>query len=105
MLARGLISHPTFKGIGKAQFLNCFFQHASFIGGKDMPGSMEEVSTNNRASGFLSFLRLIGTVYFKKHLASFISIHNIETPQQLYNSIDSITPEDKHKSFMNYPFN
>lgn len=77
-----------FKGIGKAQFLNIFFLHARFICGQDMPGSMEQVSMNNRASGFLSFLRLIGTAYFKKHLASFISVHNFETPHQLYNSTD-----------------
>lgn len=66
-----------------------------------MPGLMAQVNTENRALGFLSFLRLVGAVYFKKHLVSFTTVCNVETPQQLYNSTDSAcTPEDRHKLFI-----
>ena len=45
-----------FKG-----FLNTFFQHASFISSGDPPGTLSEVHSEEV---FLSFLPLVGTVYF-----------------------------------------
>ena len=51
--------------------------------------------------GFLSFLRLISTMFFKKHLPSLISLYAYETPQQLYNSTDvSLAPKEKHKMWL-----
>ena len=38
-------------------------------------------------TGFLAFIRLIGTAYFKKNLATVVSRIGLETPTQLYNSI------------------
>ena len=56
---------------------------------------------DNRNLGFLSFLRLVGTIYFKRHLASFACINQVETPDQLYHSIDdSLPPFEKHKEFI-----
>ena len=62
-----------FSQIGKATFLRYFFQHAAFITGRNSTGtladtSLEEASCN---TGFLAFMRLIGTVYFKKHATCF----------------------------------
>jgi hypothetical protein len=67
-----------------------------------MPGCLSEFSVNNRSSGFLAFIRLIGTAYFKKHISSFISVYNMHTPHHLYNSIDSTHTDsmEKHKLFV-----
>ena len=60
-----------FKGIGKATFIPYFFQYAHFISsGKEATcGTLADTDSNNGAMnlGYLSFLRLVGTVYFKKH--------------------------------------
>ena len=57
-----------FKFIGKATILNNFFQHGSFISGHNMPGFLSNTSPSNKHYGFLAFVRLVGTCYFKKHL-------------------------------------
>jgi hypothetical protein len=89
------------KEIGKATFLNAFFQHADFITGISMPGSLNQFREHNKNMGFLSFLRLIGTVYFKKHFASFFSLYQHKTPQQLYNSTDNTLPiEERHNKWI-----
>ena len=61
-----------FHQIGKATFLRHFFQHANFITGKDIEGkgTLAEIG-NEYQKGFLAFLRLIGSVYFKKHATCF----------------------------------
>ena len=101
LLRRDLISHHTLSTSVKPNSLTVFFQYANFIGGKEIPGSMAQVNKENRAFGFLSFLRFVGSVYFKKHLVPFTTVCNIETPHQLYNSIDSAsTPEERHKFFI-----
>ena len=61
-----------FSGLGKATFLRYFFQYASFI----TAGSSHHSSTagtladihldSNYESGYLAFLRLVGTIYLKK---------------------------------------
>jgi hypothetical protein len=86
-----------FKSIGKASFLNIFFQLADFFSGK----SLNEFSETNKHMGFLSFLRLVGTTYFKKHYTSFFSLYQHHTPQQLYNSIDvSLFIQDRYKQWI-----
>ena len=54
-----------FKSIGKASFLNCFFHHSSFITGRETEGSLGDFEQNSRDLGFLAFLRLVETAYFK----------------------------------------
>ena len=90
-----------FKQIEKSSFFNYFFQHARFICGSGMDGSLHEIEVHNRSNGFLSFIRLIGTVYFKKHLPSYISIDGHKTPIQSYNGIDSfLPPNERHKKWI-----
>ena len=62
-----------FSGLGKATFLRYFFQHASFITGSNAQGSLANVQLqgNNYKQGFLAFLRLVGTIYYKKHASGF----------------------------------
>ena len=64
-----------FSGIGKATFLRYFFQYASFITGNDsnIKGTLADTALKMQtcSQGFLAFLRLIGTTYFKKHASGF----------------------------------
>ena len=61
------------KMIGKATILKVFFQHAEYICGGNKPGFLNYTSSKDRTVGFLSFVHLIGTCYFKKHLAPLYS--------------------------------
>ena len=90
-----------FSGYGKAEFLNTFCQHAIFITGNGSKGRLSDCSDLSKKQGYLSFLQLIGTMYFKKHYAAFVSLKGIETPQQLLNSIQSNSPSEKVKTWYN----
>ena len=91
-----------FKFIGKATILNNFFQHASFICGDSSLGCLHSTSLGNTEDSFLSFIRLIGTCYFKKHATAFVAIKGHKTPSHLYNSIDpSLQPKERHKVWLN----
>lgn len=78
-----------FSGMGKATFLRYFFQHAEFITGytQYMMGSLSHTHLCNSGyeERFMAFLRLVGTVYFRKNATAF--------------AFD--TPEPHFKSFMN----
>ncbi len=80
-----------FSGLGKTTFLRYFFQNAEFITGESQctKGSLSDVLLDNdtHKQGFLAFLRLIGTVYFKKHATAF----------------ESNSPESHFKSFTTSP--
>ena len=65
-----------FSQPGKAKFLDSFFQYCSFITSgcnAQTPGTLADtdVEDANINLGFLAFLRLLGVVYFKKHLRAF----------------------------------
>ena len=64
-----------FVGIGKATFMRIAFQHCEFINSDTtaFPGSLTHTA-QCKDKGFLAFIRLVGTVYFKKHLL-FLLIH------------------------------
>lgn len=87
-----------FSGYGKASFLNTFFQNSTFITGNSMDGCLSQTREDND-SGFLAFLRLIGCLYYKKHWSAFVSRHNCETPQQLF-QLASGQQEDRHIQWM-----
>ena len=75
-----------FRGLGKVSFLSTFFQHATFIAGQSdtVLGSIGRVSVDDmQSNAYLSFLRLIGCAYFRKHTSAF----QLETPEALFHSI------------------
>ena len=53
-----------FMGFGKGMFLNTFYQYAEFISGKNSTGYLCHITEDSKRTGFLSFLRLIGSLYF-----------------------------------------
>ena len=85
-------------GFGKVSFLKNFFQHAAFITGPEFPGSLGDIGPSMQHLGFLSFTRLVGTMYFKAHLDAFVH----QTPQSLYNSIQdpSLDREKQHETWL-----
>ena len=91
-----------FSGLGKATFLRCFFQHAEFITGESQytQGSLSDTQLDNDAhkQGFLAFLRLIGTVYFKKHATAFES----NSPESHFKSFitSSTDVEEQHRNWL-----
>ena len=64
---------PFFGQIGKARFLRYFFQYAQFITGKEYQGTLADTSLEEESykNGFLAFLCLISTVYFKRYANGF----------------------------------
>ena len=78
-----------FSGLGKATFLRVLFQHSSFINAStiDYPGTLADTDTDHLHAGFLAFIRLVGTAYFKKHISAF----NYETSRALMNSLQEST--------------
>ena len=60
-----------FAYVGKTTFLTTFYQYASFIAGKDLPGSIGEDVTTEQSSAFYSFLRLVGCECMHQ-----LSVHN-----------------------------
>ena len=82
-----------FSGVGKITFLTTFFQYASFITGGQPIGSMGILETS---SALLSFLRLVGCAYFKKHTSAF----EHPTPIALYQSIGIVNPLKHHEEWL-----
>ena len=62
-----------FYQIGKAKFLQVFFQFASFItsGLGHYPGTLADITPPNDSKGYLAFIRLVGCVYFKQNTRAF----------------------------------
>ena len=68
--------YTSFSEIGKATFLCYLFQYAAFItAGNDLdtPGTLAEtqLKQDKYKLCYLAFIRLLGTVYFKKHSSGF----------------------------------
>ena len=81
--------------------LNTFYLHADFSSGKHITWILHYNSEKDKNVGFLSFLRLVGCLYFKKHYSAVVSLKSIETPQQLLNSFPlcSQTADKQHKAW------
>ena len=58
-----------FKGIGKVTVMDVVFQHSGFISSNtpDCPGNISGMGEADRKERFLAFVRLVGTLYFKKY--------------------------------------
>ena len=76
-----------FKTFGKVTVLNVFTQYSTFISGMGNSGSLHQTKPANQQDGFLSFIRLIGTCYFKKLLSAFLANYGHSTPVQLYDRL------------------
>ena len=88
-----------FSGFGKTTFMKLFYQHAEFItSGTTHPGSLSDCSleTNSYELGFLAFMWLIGTMYFKKYASAFTAT----TPQSHYSTFSGsngcVPVKDQH---------
>ena len=61
-----------FASIGKATFMRIAFHHCSFVNDNSELSLGTLVDTaDTKEKGFLAFVRLVGTAYFKKHLSCF----------------------------------
>ena len=90
-----------FKTVGKAFIFNAFFQKQQLNIDSSLTGSLHQIHPHNRALGFNCFIRMIGLVYFSKHLASFNALNGHKTPLHLYNSIDiTLNPQKRHKEWI-----
>lgn len=91
-----------FRGIGKATFLRYFCQHAPFITGclPNTVGTLAETSLNDdsHAQGFLAFLRLVGTTYFKKHATGFDTPSPVEHFSKFLDPL--ATPLQQHTAWL-----
>ena len=82
-----------FAGYGKTRVMDSFYQYSDFItGGVKAPGILTDISANGE--GFLSFLRLVGCFYFKKHKEAFPN----PSPYNLYRECEGtgIIKHTKH---------
>ena len=89
-----------FNGFGKATFLATLFEYSGFICSDTIqaPGILADSDTNS--NGFMSFLRLVGCAYFRKHKAVFLP--SFPTPTTLFNSlfIDGQEPPAHHSAWL-----
>ena len=88
-------------GLREATMMRRFFENAWFITGtQEFPGTLADTAPGREEQGFLSFVRLIGTVYFKKHLVEF----SPTTPHALYTSLTrhGLHYVQQHKQFIKY---
>ena len=90
-----------FHGFGKKTVLSVFFHHCDFITGTSGEGSLDQIYLDNQDKGFLAFIRLVGTMYFKKHFSAFYSLFGYELPDQMLKSISSSDNKEKHYTFIN----
>ena len=72
-----------FNGLGKASFMATLFEYCNFIctNNEQVPGTL----ANSDSSGKLSFYRLVGCAYFRKHRAVFLPAY--PSPVTLFNSL------------------
>ena len=55
--------------------------YAAFISSNDIVGSLHNTNSTDEDLGFLSFVHLVGTCYFKKHIAVFTTNYGHTTLQ------------------------
>ncbi len=64
---------------GKATFYRYFYQNAEFItSGTTVPGTLEDIELENNQYdlGFLAFIRLVGSTYFRKKQNRIFTIYS-----------------------------
>ena len=89
-----------FTGFGKATFMATLFEYSSFICSNTVytPGMLSDCDPNSQ--GFISFTRLIGCAYFKKHKVVFNP--SLPTPMTLFSSLAKTGQSSKtqHKAWL-----
>lgn len=87
-----------FNGLGKASFLATLFEYCKFIcaNNEQLPGTLGDANSD----GKLSFFRLVGCAYFRKHRAAFLPAY--PSPATLYNSLkdDCQSPLEHHIAWL-----
>ena len=91
-----------FNGLGKASFLATLFEYSEFICSNNAPTPGTLADTDPNSNGILSFFRLVGCVYFRKHKAAFLPTY--PTPMSLFNSLakDNQTHLDHHSAWLSF---
>lgn len=89
--------YVSFSGLGKAVFMNVFYQYSTYITGGQEEVCLSDINGDTEIKKeFFSFIKLIGTLYFKKHLPAFVVLRNVQTPVQLYNTLTAKTTDTRH---------
>ena len=87
-----------FNGLGKASFMATLFEYCNFIctNSEQVPGTLADADS----SGKLSFYRLVGCAYYRKHRAVFLPSY--PSPITLFNSLkkDGQSPEVHHVAWL-----
>ena len=91
-----------FHGYGKASFLAALFEYCEFIcsNSSHTPGVLTD--TLNDSQGFLSFIRLVGCAYYRKHKSAFLPSYT--TPMIVFNSLitEGQTPLEHHTLWLDF---
>ena len=74
-----------FNGLGKATFMATLFEYSDFICSDTTATHTPGIISDADPTGFLSFIRLVGCAYFRKHKAVFLP--SFPTPATLFNSL------------------
>ena len=91
-----------FHGLGKSTFLATLFEYSEFITSNtaQAPGTLAD--TDPTSNGVLSFFRLVGCAYFRKHKTVFLPAY--PTPMSLFNSLkkDGQTHLAHHSAWLSF---
>ena len=91
-----------FNGLGKGTFLATLFEYSEFITSNtaQAPGTLAD--TDPTSNGILSFFRLVGCAYFRKHKPVFLPAY--PTPMSLFNSLkkDGQTHLAHHSAWLSF---
>jgi len=88
-----------FSQIGKATFYRHLFKDAEFITGGNSIGTLADTGLHNNQfkTGFLAFLRMVGTVYFRKNNTAFLDA----TPSSHFQLFQTgLTPLKCHENWL-----
>ena len=89
-----------FSGYGKASFMATLCEYCEFICSNSVysPGTLSNLDPES--NGYLSFFRLVGCTYFKKHKTVFLP--SLPTPMTLFNSLamDNQSAHNHHKAWL-----
>lgn len=99
MLSQVVTTSPTSEALGKfSSSMYCSsMQLLSQAASVAILKEVLQISTDlDNDQGFLAFLRLVGSAYFKKHLSAF----KHSTPESLYSSIEASSIVTQHKEWM-----